>query len=234
MAAQDDKIKTLVINAKTSNKNSDLLRFLPLIEMIVRKEQNSRAKAIMSYDEMVNTGLLAVNKLIQSALSLKNTEYNSSYIAQSVKWAIKDELRARQTWYGVKTVTVLDPLLEDKPEVPDEISVVNSFEDARRAVFEIIMSVESMEEDLGFVPADPNSPEYLERLELLEMKVSLQKAITKLPENLRTVIEMRFYQNIGGNEAASKLGVTPSRISHMINEAIGKLKILMVAEGYQN
>lgn len=240
MSIQEDKIKSLKVDSKTSNKGKDLAKFMPVVEMIVRKESQNKSKQVMSYEEMINTGLIAVNKLIESAKNTPGTEYNSSYIAQSVKWAIKDELRSRQTWYGVKKVASVDgseawgesPDKEEKD--PTETTVIKSIEDARKAVFEVIMSVEAMEEDLGFSPSDPNNQEELERLELLEMKASLQKAVSKLPENLRKVIELRFYKNLSGNEVADELKVTPSRISHMIREAVSKLKVLMVAEGYSS
>ena len=45
---------------------------------------------------------------------------------------------------------------------------------------------------------------------------------------------MRFYENMSGNEVAEALNVTPSRISHMIKEATKKLKVLMIAEGYND
>ncbi len=241
MSVPEDKIKSLKINSQTNSKK-DIAKFMPIVEMIARKEIQSKSKQIMNYDELVNTGLIAVNKLIESANFATDTEYNSSYIAQSVKWAMKDELRSRQSWYGVKKVVTWDDLdvssekqSESSPEKdPTETTVINNIDDARKAVFEVIMSVEGLEEDSGFSPADPNSEEHLERLELLEMKSSLQKAISKLPDNLKQVVEMRFYSNLSGNEVAERMQVTPSRISHMIREAVKKLKVLMVAEGYSS
>lgn len=241
MSVPEDKIKVLKIDS-TVNSKKDIAKFMPIVEMIARKEIQSKSKQIMNYDELVNTGLIAVNKLIETANFSPGTEYNSSYIAQSVKWAMKDEIRSRQSWYGVKkTVTWedLDGSTPKKPEAesesdPTETTVINNIDDARKAVFEVIMSVEGLEEDSGFSPADPNAEEHLERLELLEMKSSLQKAISKLPDNLKQVIEMRFYTNLSGNEVAERMQVTPSRISHMIREAVKKLKVLMVAEGYSS
>ena len=221
----DDSIKDLKIDANTSNRGRDIAKFMPIVEMIARKEVSNMAGNMISYDELVNTGLITINKLIESVKNKKDqdTEYNSSYIAQSVKWAMKDEMRSRQSWYGVKRT-------EPAPAASKKKKKTN----ARTAVFEVIMSVESMYDDSGFSPEDKNSPEYLEHLELLEMKESLKKSINKLPDNLRKVIEMRFYQDMSGNEAAEALGVTPSRISHMINEAVKKLKVLMVGEGYKD
>jgi RNA polymerase sigma factor (sigma-70 family) len=238
MSTQEDKIKSLKIDSKTSNKSKDVEKFIPIVEMIARKEMQSKSKQIISYEELINTGLIAVNKLIDAAKANKGTEYNSSYIAQSVKWAMKDEIRSRQGWYGVKTVVSVDgkeeeALPSDNSNIdPTETTEINSLDDARKAVFEVIMSVEGMEEDLGFSPADANGVDELERLELIAMKNSLKKSVSKLPQNLREVIEMRYYDCLSGNEVADKLGVTPSRISHMIKEAVKKLKVHMVAEGY--
>ncbi len=236
--SNEDKYKNLKITAETSNKGREIEQFMPLVQMIARKESQSKSKQIMSFEEMINSGLISVNKLIETAKRNPGTEYNSSYIAQSIKWAIKDEIRSRQSWYGVKKVVALDPeSIDAKPKEennsdPTIIKNISTAEDMRAAVFEVIMSVESMEEDVGFVPGDESHQDHLDRLELLGIKTSLQKAVAKLPENLRQVIELRYYKALSGNEVAEKIGVTPSRISHMIREAVNKLRVLMVAEGY--
>lgn len=236
----DDKIKSLKIDSKTSNKGKDVAQFMPIVEMIARKEFSGKTGKILSYDELVNTGLIAINKLIDVAKNTETVEYNSSYIAQSVKWAMKDELRSRQSWYGVKKVVALDKDSIDatgaksKEETGTAREEIKTYADTRKAVFEVIMSVDSMAEDTGFSPADPNGVDESDRLELLSMKNSLKKAVSKLPDNLRKVVELRFYHNASGNEVAEKLNVSPSRISHMIKEATKKLRVLMVAEGYDS
>lgn len=235
MSVPEDKIKSLKIDANSSNKGNGVSKYLPIVEMIARKEVSSKSKQMISFDELVNTGLIAINKLIEGAQLNPGTEYNSSYIAQSVKWAMKDEMRSRQSWYGIKKVISVDQLEQDAKVAskdPTGTTEIKNADDARKAVFEVIMSVDSMEADLGYTPADPNGQEESERLEMLEMKASLKKMIAKLPDNLRKVIEMRFYKNMTGNEVAEKLEVTPSRISHMIREGVKKLKVLMVTEGY--
>ena len=230
-------IKSLEITSETTTRGADIAKFMPLVEMIARKEFNSRKyQNIFSFDELVNTGLIAVNNLIEQAQTKKDCKYNSSYIAQSVKWAITDELRKRQSWYGVKrSAPNPDAAKAQKKKEADstETTVIKTSDDARKAVFEVIMSVEGMEEDLGFAPS-ANTEDHLDRLELLAMKDSLKKSINKLPDNLKQVIVKRFYENLSGNEVAEALNVTPSRISHMIKEATKKLKVLMIAEGYDD
>lgn len=234
----NDPIKSLVINSSTTPRGKDIAKYMPIVEMIARKELRSSSGQYLNYDELVNTGLITINKLIENARNSQNVEYNSSYIAQSVKWAMKDEMRSRQTWYGVRRTEIV-PGAEPKAaetEDSDELKIedIHTMDDARRAVFEVIMSVETLEDEAGFSPSDTSDPRMLDYLEMLEMKQALVKAVSKLPDNLKRVVQMRFIDELTGNEVAEQLGVTPSRISHMINEAVRKLRVLMAAEGYRD
>lgn len=228
---QDESIKSLEITSETTTRGRDVAKFMPIVEMIAKKEMKSNAGQLLGYDELINTGLIAVNKLIEQAQHKKDTTYNSSYIAQSVKWAIKDEMRSRQGWYGVRRTEKVETKEDDDEIDPNSVS---SVDEARRVIYETIMSVESMEEDTGYTAPDDSDPQMLEHMELVEMKHSLLKSINKLPENLQQVVKMRFYEEQSGNEVAQALGVTPSRISHMIKEAVKKLQVLMAAEGYKD
>jgi RNA polymerase sigma factor (sigma-70 family) len=230
MSDKNTDIKSLEITSTTSNRGAEIAKFMPIVEMISRKEIKSKKYSnVMNYDELVNTGLIAINNLIEQAQSKEGTSYNSSYIAQSVKWAINDELRKRQGWYGVKRSA---PTKKDTAGVKkDGINSIKTYDDAKAAVFEVIMSVEGMQDDIGFAPSD-SSEDHLEVLELKAMKESLVKSVSKLPDNLAQVIKLRYFENKSGNEVAAEMNVTPSRISHMIREATQKLKVLMMAEGY--
>ncbi len=229
-----ETIKSLVINSSTTTRGKDIAKFMPIVEMIARKELKGSSGQYLNYDELVNTGLITVNKLIENARNSPSVEYNSSYIAQSVKWAMKDEMRSRQTWYGVKRTEAAPAATTEVASESQELEEVETLDDARRMVFEVIMSVETLEDEMGIGTADDSDPKMLDYLELSEMKQALVRAVNKLPDNLQRVVKMRFIEELSGNEAAEALGVTPSRISHMINEAVRKLRVLMAAEGYKD
>ena len=72
----------------------------------------------------------------------------------------------------------------------------------------------------------------LARLELLELKAAVKRAIDKLPPKHKRVIELRFYEGKSGNDVAAELNVTPSRISHMIQDAIEKVRQSLSKEGF--
>ena len=76
------------------------------------------------------------------------------------------------------------------------------------------------------------SSDELARLELMELKAALKRSIEKLPPKHKQVIELRFYEGKKGNYIAAWLGVTPSRVSHMIQDAIEKIRQSLTAEGF--
>lgn len=222
-------IKELSIGPDTGTGDSVLKRFMPVIEMVVRKEYKSIPSYLAEYGELVNVGLLTVNKLLKDVKESKKI-YNSSYIAQAVKWAIKDELRTKYNWYGIKQTQQKEESKLAQDEMFSEGVVYDiSEQEATEKVFETILYLEDMPVEK---PIEEMDTDELARLELKELKQAIKRAVEKLPEKHRMVMELRFYQGKRGNDVAEELGVTPSRISHMIQDAIEKIRQSLAAEGF--
>ena len=224
--------KDLFIGPETGTGEAVLKRFLPIIEMVVKKEYKTIPSYLAEYSELINVGLLTVNKLLNDVVK-NQKNYNSSYIAQAVKWAIKDELRSKYNWYGVKQTQVKDK--SNEGDYPREIASGANIEDiteeeATERIFETILYLEDFNRETA-LPEQMTTDE-LARLELLELKAAVKRAIDKLPPKHKKVIELRFYEGKRGNDIASSFGVTPSRISHMIQDAIEKVKVSLKEEGY--
>lgn len=218
--------KDLSIGPGLVNDEKTLKLYLPIIEIVSRKEYKSIPSYLAEYSELVNVGLITVNKLIKEATNAKKT-YNSSYIAQAVKWAIKDELRTKYNWYGIKQNH--DREKEESTTTEGESEEQITIEDARERVFETILYIEDMQTEK---PIEQMTPDELAKLELIELRNAVKRAVDKLPEKHKEVIQKRFYEGKRGNDVAKELGVTPSRISHMIQDAIEKVKQNLKLEGY--
>ncbi len=226
--------KDLIIGPGTGTSEEVLKRYLPIVEMVVKKEYKTIPSYLAEYSELINIGLLTVNKLLKDVAKTNKT-YNSSYIAQAVKWAIKDELRSKYNWYGVKQAKSKDNddfgnAYINERESSDENNDAPEQEEETERVFETILYLDDFQRET--IPKDQMSTDELARLELMELKAALKRAIEKLPPKHKQVIEMRFYEGKKGNDIASWLGVTPSRVSHMIQDAIEKVKQSLVAEGF--
>lgn len=227
--------KELFIDSSTGTGEEVLKQFLPIVEMIVKKEYKTIPSYLAEYSELINIGLLTVNKLLND-VKKNNKTYNSSYIAQAIKWAIKDELRSKYNWYGVKQAQSKDKDSSDDSDLyPREITSDEDIheytpDEAKEKMFETILYLEDFPRET--VPKEQMTSDELARLELLELKAAVKKAIDKLPQKHKQVIELRFYEGKRGNDIASWLGVTPSRVSHMIQDALDKVRQLLAKEGY--
>ena len=225
--------KELFIGPDTGTSEEALKRFLPIVEMVVKKEYKTIPSYLAEYSELINIGLLSVNKLLNDVAKNKKN-YNSSYIAQAVKWAIKDELRVKYNWYGVKQSKAKDANNEFGNEYSGQPGESNSSlsvqEEETERVFETILYLDDFQRETA--SKEQMTTDELARLELTELKAALRRAIDKLPPKHKQVIELRFYEGKKGNDIAEWLGVTPSRISHMIQDAIEKVRQSLSQEGF--
>lgn len=225
--------KELFIGPETGTSEAVLKKYMPIIEMVVKKEYKTIPSYLAEYSELINIGLISVNKLLNE-VAKNNKTYNSSYIAQAVKWAIKDELRSKYSWYGVKQTQSKEKDYEGDEAVKeiasDETSGDFTDEEATEKVFETILYLDDMTRETA--SREQMTSDELARLELVELKEAVKRAIDKLPPKHKRVIELRFYEGKRGNDIATWLGVTPSRVSHMIQDAIEKVRQSLLKEGF--
>lgn len=223
--------KDLFIDSSSGTGEEVLKKYLPIIEMVVKKEYKTIPSYLAEYSELINVGLLTVNKLLNDVIKTKK-KYNSSYIAQAVKWAIKDELRTKYNWYGVKQTQPKDKTFNNESELAhSEDSYESTIEqEATERVFETVLYLEDFMHET--VSKEQMASDELARLELLELKQAVKRAIDQLPPKHKQVIDLRFYQGKRGNDIAASLGVTPSRVSHMIQDAIEKVRQMLAKEGF--
>ena len=63
-----------------------------------------------------------------------------------------------------------------------------------------------------------------ENVEAKELTKALNQAIALLPDNYRQVIELRFYRGLKGTQIAEKLGISSTRVTRIIQDAITLIK----------
>ena len=81
-------------------QNINLKKYKDLINKIAKVEYKSiGTQHLIEFDELVNIGLQTINTMC----SQKNFDsFNESYLSTAIKWAIRNELRNRYRWYGVR------------------------------------------------------------------------------------------------------------------------------------
>ena len=188
-------------------KNAKLRSYLDLINKIAKVEYRSiSSQHLIEFDELVNIGIQTVDILCSD----KNKDlYNESYLSTAIKWAIRNELRRRYRWHGVKQNS------KDQECRANEI---------REAIYKTILSTDEMfDSDKPFEIKDlRRNPE--ESCEFEQISFAIKKAIETLPRREKELIESKFFQEKKLHELSDEFSISPSRISRIIKSGLDKIK----------
>jgi RNA polymerase sigma factor (sigma-70 family) len=209
MVSLSNNVVELMENYKTKiEKNVQLRKYLELINRIAKAEYKSiNTHHLIEFGELINIGIQTVDILISNS---KMNEYNESYISTAVKWAIRNELRRRYRWHGVKT---------DAAPSSD-----NDRQEIREAIYKTILSTEELlEGDKAFEVKDiRKTPE--ENVEFGQISQSIKSAIDKLPKREKELIEAKFFKEKKLHELSDEFMISASRISRIIKSGLDKIK----------
>lgn len=223
--------------------NKTLIKqYIGIVQKVARVEHKRVPNHMIEYEELVSIGVIAVQTLIKGKTEEQLARYNDAYIATAVKWAIRNELRHRYKWYTLKHKK--EEGEEDSSYVSDAVSDDNS-EDmgfaisptkVREAVYETILSIDGLAaaatdnaSPFDFIKDTSAMPD--EKAEIVEMSRLIKQAIAKLPQKERTVVEYRFYRNMQAKDIANMVGLSPSRITRIIQFSLNQIREYLKAKG---
>lgn len=197
-----------MLNTKEKvQKDAHLRQYSDLINKIAKVEYRSMGtQYLIEFDELINIGFQTINILC----SQKGfQDYNESYLSTAIKWAIRNELRSRYRWYGVRQH---DTLSEDEHN------------ELRDAIYKTILSTDEMyDSERTFEVKDiRKTPE--ENCESAMISNSIKAAVRSLPRRERELIESKFYNEKKLHELSDEFSISPSRISRIIKSGLDKIK----------
>ena len=225
-------------------------QYVGIVQKIARVEHRRIPNHMIEYEELVSIGIIAIQTLIKDKTDEQLARYNDAYIGTAVKWAIRNELRHRYKWYTLK----------HKAEDGDENSNTDNYTNSdtssdsvndedmgfsisptkvREAVYETILSIDG----LAAAATDNASPfDFLkdpsampdEQAEIVEMSKLIKQAIAKLPQKERTVVEYRFYRNMQAKDIANMIGLSPSRITRIIQFSLNQIREYLKSRGRED
>ena len=192
--------------------NARLRQYLGLINKIAKVEYKSMAaQHLIEFDELINIGIQTIDVLFLN--QDKNEEYNESYLTTAIKWAIRNELRRRYRWHGVKTYN--QDIEPDRNEL-------------REAIYKTILSTDEMlDAEKPFEVKDVRkTPE--ESCEFNQMASLLRRAIAELPKRERELIEAKFFKEKKLMELSDEFSISASRISRIIKSGLDKVRDYLI------
>ena len=209
--------------------NQNLLKqYVSIVQKVAKIEQRRVPNHMVEYEELVSIGIIAVQAMIKNKTEEQLAKYNDAYMGTAVKWAIRNELRHRYKWYSLKHKT-------DK-ESDDDTDDVASAGKVKEAVYETILSIDSLaasatdnDSPFDFIKDPSALPD--EKAEMIELSQLIKQAIAKLPQKERAVVEYRFYRNMQAKDIAVQVGLSPSRITRIIQSALVSIREYLATRG---
>ena len=202
---------------------------------------------MIEYEELVSIGIIAVQQLIKDKTEEQLAKYNDAYIGTAVKWAIRNELRHRYKWYTLKHKSedgesadgYVSESSADTSSDESDMGFAISPTKVREAVYETILSIDGLAaaatdnaSPFDFIKDTSAMPD--EQAEIVEMSKLIKQAIAKLPQKERTVVEYRFYRNMQAKDIANMIGLSPSRITRIIQFSLNQIREYLKARGRED
>ncbi len=188
-------------------KDISLRQYSDLINKIAKVEYRSMGvQYLVEFDELVNIGFQTINVLLSDS---DFESYNESYLSTAIKWAIRNELRNRYKWYGVRQNRSLSE--EENNEL-------------REAIYKTILSTDELyDSERTFEVKDiRKNPE--ENCEFSMLSSGIKEAVKTLPKRERELIESKFFKEKKLHELSDEFLISPSRISRIIKSGLDKIK----------
>ncbi len=210
--------------------------YIDIIQKVARVEYRRIPSHMLDCEELVSIGIIALQALFKNKTEEQLANYNSSYIATAVRWAIRNELRNRYKWYTLKHKTDEEDYESTDDSFSDNSTLDVSPTKIREAVYETILSIDSImaassdnDSPFDFIKDTSLTPD--ENAEIGELSKLIKEAIAKLPAKDRTIVEYRFYRNMQVKQIATMVGLSSSRITRIVQASLNTVREYLQKKG---
>jgi RNA polymerase sigma factor for flagellar operon FliA len=221
-----------------------LIQYLPWARHFARA-CSSRLPSHLDHDDLQAAGVLGYLRAA-SRYDLGRGASFRGYCAARIRGAVLDEVR-RWDWAPrsvhqshrriTRVTTHLSERLEREPthcEIASalgvdaaELAAMQAHSQPRQMVsFDEVLENPSGEETLGLAErlADANAAQPDARVKSQEDRRALVRCIHRLPKTQATVIVLHYLQEVPLRDVAHLLDVTPSRVSQLHHQALGRIR----------
>ncbi len=228
------------------DSNTLIKQYVGIVQKIARVEHRRIPNHMIEYEELVSIGVIAIQTLIKDKSEEQLARYNEAYIGTAVRWAIRNELRHRYKWYTLKhkkdeasEESYASDAIESSMDDSNDLGFSISPAKVREAVYETILSIDGLAaaatdnaSPFDFIKDPSAMPD--EKAEIIEMSRLVKAAIASLPQKERTVVEYRFYRNMQAKDIATMVGLSPSRITRIIQFSLNQIREFLKSRGRED
>ncbi len=232
--------KTTDEKHKKQLKSLIVLKAMPL----VRKIASSLARrATDPVDDLVQVGSVGLIKAIEffdPTISTKFKTYASYLITGEIRHYLRDKASMIKAPREIQELafrinTVIKQLSENGIDNPSNEQIAEALSlpvkkindvievDRRKSTISLDQTFSTNEEDCFSLADKIPAGDYQEFLNAYEEKIMLAKAIKELPQNLKDVIELSYYEDLNQREIANRLNVSQMQVSRRLKRALSEI-----------
>lgn len=215
-------------------KEEFALRYLPLVKYIVSRFYIKEG-GIITREDLFHWGVIGLMEAIERFDENKGVKFEN-YAMKRIAGAIKDALRREDVFTRTqrekikRVISVIDELEKDFDEevVANKLGMdLSSYRELLEEISPVITtSVEELLENKGLeIPDTRDSIE--EKIIEDETRELLSKAIRKLTDREKQILNLYYYEGLTLKQIGLVLGLTESRVSQIHTQIILKLRRLM-------
>lgn len=252
---QYEELDALLIsfkNAKDEKKKRMLhLKIVEAAMDLVKKIANTIAfQSGIANEDLIQVGSLGLIKAIDFYRLDMNTKFKT-YATYFIKGEIKHYLRDKASIIKAprelqellfKINTARKKLTESGNEEPTSeqiseyldipVAKINEVIEIERCKSTLSLDQSFMQDDedvslLDKIPAN----DYQEFMNSYENKIMLASTIKKLPQELREIIELSYYQDLNQREISEKMNMSQMQVSRRLKKALSKMYELIKNNG---
>ena len=247
MSSTNEKLDSLISSyKKCKDEKKKRMLHLKIVEesmILVKKIANIISmQSGVNNEDLIQVGSLGLIKSISSYRPEHNTKFRT-YATYFIKGEIKHYLRDKAAIIKAprelqelvfKITSTVKKLNEDGVEEPsvDDIAQILGISaekveevlniDKYRNALSLDQYFKGEEEDFSLLDKIP-AGDYQELMNSYEDKIMIASAIQKLPEELRQIIELSYYEDLNQREIAEKINISQMQVSRRLKKALNKM-----------
>ena len=210
--------------------------------LVKRIAMSISLSASPQYEDLVQVGAVGLIKAVEAFEAQRNTKfstYATYYIKGEIRHYIRDKADLIKTPRKMqellfKVYSARKEIIEDGNPEPTTEQIAEFLGISTKKIQEIVKieqykSLLSLDQNFSSDPDDvslldkiPSSKSHQD-FDSSENKVMIRSAIEKLPEDLKEILKMNFFDELNQREISEKLGISQMQVSRRIKKALHKM-----------
>lgn len=225
---------------KKQLKNLIVVATMPLVKKIACSLARRATDPVDDLIQVGSVGLIKAIDFFDPNVSTKFKTYASYLITGEIRHYLRDKASMIKAPREIQELAfrinnVIRQLAEEGIEDPssEQIAEVMALPvkkindvievDRRKNPISLDQTLYNDEDDCFSLADKIAAGDYQEFLNSYEEKMMLSKAINQLPESLKEVVELSYYEDLNQREIADRLGISQMQVSRRLKKALSEM-----------